>query len=49
MYVKKSKSDLLKIKESLKKEYNEFKKQNLNLDMSRGKPCQEQLDCQTKY
>lgn len=28
----------------LKKKYNGYKSQNLNLDMSRGKPCLEQLD-----
>ncbi|MCI1693058.1 aminotransferase class I/II-fold pyridoxal phosphate-dependent enzyme [Aneurinibacillus aneurinilyticus] len=28
----------------LKEKYDEYKSQNLNLDMSRGKPCSEQLD-----
>lgn len=32
------------VKETLLKEYNKYKGMNLNIDMSRGKPCQEQLD-----
>lgn len=35
---------LQEIKIKLQKRYDEFKRQNLKLDMSRGKPCSEQLD-----
>lgn len=36
--------ELLNNKENLIKRYNDFKSQNLKYDMSRGKPCKEQLD-----
>lgn len=36
--------ELLKEKESLEKQYREVKAKNLNLNMSRGKPADEQLD-----
>ena len=39
-----TKKELLQEKEKLQKQYNNYLKQNLNLDMSRGKPCKEQLD-----
>ncbi len=39
-----SKEELKKEIEILQKRYNEFKAQNLKLDMTRGKPCAEQLD-----
>ncbi|OOM77582.1 putative aminotransferase [Clostridium puniceum] len=35
---------LLKYREILLKRYEDFKSQNLKYDMSRGKPCKEQLD-----
>lgn len=43
-YDKMSKQELLEEKERLQKEYDEFKSQELKLDMSRGKPGSEQLD-----
>ena len=39
-----SKDKLLTIKNDLEKEIQRIKSLNLNLDMSRGKPCKEQLD-----
>ncbi len=39
-----NKKELLEIKNTLDLQYQEFKKQKLKLDMSRGKPCSEQLD-----
>ncbi len=39
-----TKKELLQEKEKLQKQYNNYLKQNLNLDMSRGKPCKQQLD-----
>ena len=39
-----SENELFKLKESLEKEISEYKNLNLHLDMSRGKPCMEQLD-----
>lgn len=38
------KNELLKEHDELSKEYEEFKKKNLKLDMSRGKPSPEQLN-----
>ena len=43
-YTSMSKDELLLEKEKLQKEYDEFAKQNLNINMTRGKPCKEQLD-----
>ena len=40
----KSKTDLINYLDTLYKKYDEYKKQNLKLDMTRGKPCSEQLD-----
>jgi DNA-binding transcriptional MocR family regulator len=37
-------NELNNVKEKLHERYNMFKMQNLNLDMSRGKPCKDQLD-----
>lgn len=39
-----NKAELLDKKNKLILEYNNYKKQGLKLDMSRGKPCTEQLD-----
>ena len=39
-----SKEELLAEKEKLQKEYDEYAKLNLSLNMARGKPCEEQLD-----
>ncbi|HIS47939.1 MAG TPA: aminotransferase [Candidatus Scybalocola faecigallinarum] len=43
-YKSMSKSELEALKTELEKEFNDFKAQGLSLDMSRGKPSQEQLD-----
>ncbi len=43
-YKEMSKEQLIAEKESLNKQYQEFLAMNLHLDMSRGKPCKEQLD-----
>ena len=43
-FTKLNKKELLEIKNTLDLQYQEFKKQKLKLDMSRGKPCSEQLD-----
>jgi len=43
-YTSMSKSELLAEKEKLQKEYDEYAKMNLSLNMARGKPCEEQLD-----
>lgn len=43
-FTKLNKKELLEIKNTLDLRYQEFKKQKLKLDMSRGKPCSEQLD-----
>lgn len=43
-YLKKSKNELTELKTELEKQFEEIKKQNLKLDMSRGKPSAEQLD-----
>ncbi|MCH5185978.1 MAG: aminotransferase [Oscillospiraceae bacterium] len=43
-YLKKSKDELLVLKAELEKQFEEIKKEKLNLDMSRGKPSAEQLD-----
>ncbi len=43
-YCNLSKTELLSEIEKLEKRYNAFKDQKLKLDMTRGKPCSEQLD-----
>ncbi|MBB5263082.1 DNA-binding transcriptional MocR family regulator [Catenibacillus scindens] len=43
-YKSMSKEELETLKSELEKEYNDFKAQGLKLDMSRGKPSEEQLD-----
>lgn len=43
-YAEMSREELLSEKASLEERYNEFKSRGLKLDMSRGKPCKEQLD-----
>lgn len=43
-YSQLKKEELLKLKNKLEKQYEEVKAQGLHLDMSRGKPCKEQLD-----
>lgn len=43
-YSKLSKNELQNEIEKLEKRYNAFKEQKLKLDMTRGKPCSEQLD-----
>ena len=44
LYSEFSKENLLLEKEQLQKRYDDFKSQNLSLDMSRGKPSPKQLD-----
>ncbi|MGN0665707.1 MAG: aminotransferase [Huintestinicola sp.] len=39
-----SKAELTAFRDEVKKQYEDFKAQGLKLDMSRGKPCTEQLD-----
>ncbi|MFW6023009.1 MAG: aminotransferase class I/II-fold pyridoxal phosphate-dependent enzyme [Halanaerobiaceae bacterium] len=39
-----NKNELMKLKRNIDEKLEEYKKQNLNLNMSRGKPCSEQLD-----
>jgi aspartate/methionine/tyrosine aminotransferase len=46
-YSKMSAEELRKEKEKLQKRYSEYKKMNLHLDLSRGKPGQKQLDMLT--
>ena len=44
LYTEMTKEQLLDEKKVLEERYNAFKAKNLKLDMSRGKPCKEQLD-----
>lgn len=44
LYSEMTKEQLLDEKKALDERYNAFKAKNLKLDMSRGKPCKEQLD-----
>ena len=39
-----SKAELSELRESLLRQYDSYKSKGLKLDMSRGKPCKEQLD-----
>ena len=43
-YTKMTREELVAEREALQKKYNGFKAMGLKLDMSRGKPCKEQLD-----
>ncbi|MFP4662167.1 MAG: aminotransferase class I/II-fold pyridoxal phosphate-dependent enzyme [Halanaerobiales bacterium] len=43
-YLNLTKEELLKLKNKVDKKYEKYKTQNLKLNMSRGKPCSEQLD-----
>ncbi len=43
-FTKMNENELLDLKKVLDQSYQDFKSQNLKLDMSRGKPCKEQLD-----
>jgi hypothetical protein len=43
-YTEMSKEELKAEIEAVQKEYNRYQALELNLDMSRGKPCREQLD-----
>ena len=43
-YNKLSKDELIKLKSELEKQFDEIKKKNIKLDMSRGKPAASQLD-----
>ena len=43
-YAEMTKDEMKKELETLLKEYDRFQNLGLNLDMSRGKPCKEQLD-----
>lgn len=43
-YLEMSREELLSEQKQLKKEYRRFQSMDLKLDMSRGKPCAEQLD-----
>lgn len=43
-YQEMTKEELLAEKKSLEAEYKKFQQRGLKLDMSRGKPSQEQLD-----
>lgn len=44
LYSEMTRQELLKLEEELTKQYEEKKALGLKLDMSRGKPCKEQLD-----
>ncbi len=42
-YAEMTKEELLALRQDLKAQYHEFQAKDLKLDMSRGKPCAEQL------
>ncbi len=46
-YLAMGKAELEKEKAALEKSYQEYREKGLKLDMSRGKPCPEQLDLST--
>lgn len=43
-YAEMTKEELMELRKSLKAQYREYQGKDLKLDMSRGKPCVEQLD-----
>ena len=43
-YAELTKEELMDLRKSLKAQYREYQGKDLKLDMSRGKPCVEQLD-----
>ena len=43
-YTEMTKEELQEVLKGLKEEYRRYQRMELNLDMSRGKPCREQLD-----
>ena len=43
-YTEMTKEELLAELEDVRKAYRKFQEMDLHLDMSRGKPCREQLD-----
>ena len=43
-YSQLSREELLELKNKLEMQYEDIKAKGLHLDMSRGKPCKEQLD-----
>ena len=48
-YAEMTKEELLSLRQDLKAQYREFQAKDLKLDMSRGKPCVEQLDLSMGY
>ena len=43
-YAEMTKEELMDLRKSLRAQYREYQGKDLKLDMSRGKPCVEQLD-----
>ena len=43
-YAELTKEELMELRKVLKAQYREYQGKDLKLDMSRGKPCVEQLD-----
>lgn len=43
-YAEMTKEELMELRKTLKAQYREYQGKDLKLDMSRGKPCVEQLD-----
>ena len=43
-YAEMTKEELMELRKNLKAQYREYQGKDLKLDMSRGKPCVEQLD-----